>query len=88
MLELAHKNSSLLVLVPASSQDLRAKLHLQLDLSALDILGKFGSREHRMHALGESSDTMAIESQDLESELMPSTSWEHTLVSGPLPHGP
>lgn len=47
LLESTYEASTPLVLVPGSSQDVGAKLHLQLDLSIFDIFsGMAKSREH------------------------------------------
>lgn len=69
LLELTHKESSLLVVVPASSQDLGAELLLQMDLSTLDISAW-------LRAGSTASNATDIMTQDLDPKPMPSMSWE------------
>lgn len=65
------------MLVPASSQDVGAEVHLHLDLSALDLPSSVAkSREHGTEEVWESMDNTEIGTQFLEPEPVLSTSRE------------
>lgn len=76
LVKLGHEESFPLLLVPISSQDVRASVHLQLELSFSDFFsGIAKSREHGTQEQGKNSDATDNGIQDLGSKAAFSTSW-------------
>ncbi|KYO47089.1 hypothetical protein Y1Q_0014003 [Alligator mississippiensis] len=74
LVAVAPKDSSLMVLVTSSLQDLGAEVFLQLDLSSLDTFsGIVKSMTYGVKEQGKTSNVMDIKTQDQDPRHVPST---------------